>query len=57
MKHLSAMHIVGETGADEFSPTHFSNALTIPTYRDGDQLLVCKRHPTFAACHADPLQL
>ncbi|KAF6226881.1 hypothetical protein HO133_008322 [Letharia lupina] len=33
------MNIVGETGADEFSPTHFSNALTIPTYRDGDQLL------------------
>lgn len=35
MKHLSAMNIVGEEGADEFSPTHFSNAVTIPKYRDG----------------------
>ena len=35
MKHLSAMNVVGETGADEFSPTRFSNALTIPKYRDG----------------------
>lgn len=35
MKHLSAMNIVSETGADEFAPTHFSNALTVPKYRDG----------------------
>ena len=35
MKHLSAMNIVGETGVDEFSATQFSNALTIPKYRDG----------------------
>ena len=35
MKHLSAMNIVGEKGADKFYPTHFSHALTIPKYRDG----------------------
>ena len=29
------MNIVSEVGADEFHPTHFSNALTIPKYRDG----------------------
>ena len=35
MKHLSAMNVVCEKGADEFYPTHFSHALTIPKYRDG----------------------
>ena len=35
MKHLSAMNIVREKGADEFYPTQFSHALTIPKYRDG----------------------
>ena len=35
MKHLSAMNVVCEKGADEFYPTHFSHALTVPKYRDG----------------------
>ena len=35
MKHLSAMNVVCEKGADEFYLTHFSHALTVPKYRDG----------------------
>ena len=35
MKHLTAMNIVREKGADEFYQTPFSHALTTPKYRDG----------------------
>ena len=35
MKHLSAMNVVGEKGADEFYQTQFTHALTAPKYRDG----------------------
>lgn len=35
MKHLSAMNILNETNADEFTSTHFSTSLTDPRYRDG----------------------
>ena len=35
MKHLSAMNVVCEKRADEFYPTQFSHALTVPKYRDG----------------------
>ncbi len=35
MKHLTAMNIVGETGADHYIPMPLSLALTEPKYRDG----------------------
>ena len=35
MKHLSAMNVVCEKGADEFYRTQFSHALAVPKYRDG----------------------
>ena len=35
MKHLAAMNIVGEKGADEYVSTPLSDALIIPKYRDG----------------------
>ncbi|KAI1482509.1 putative O-methyltransferase [Daldinia eschscholtzii] len=35
LKHLAAMNIVAETGADKYVGTPLSNALTEPKYRDG----------------------
>ena len=35
MKHLRAMNVVGEKGADHYVATTFFNALTEPKYRDG----------------------
>ena len=35
MKHLVAMHVVGEDGPDSYRATDLSNALAIPQYRDG----------------------
>jgi hypothetical protein len=35
MKHIAAMGYIKETGADEYAPTSFSNALTIPIIGDG----------------------
>ena len=35
MKHLSATHIIAETGPDQFASTPISTALTIPKYCDG----------------------
>jgi hypothetical protein len=35
MKHIAAMGYIKETGNDEYAPTSFSNALTIPIIGDG----------------------
>ncbi|KAL9601564.1 MAG: hypothetical protein Q9219_002398 [cf. Caloplaca sp. 3 TL-2023] len=35
MKHLTAMNVVEEIDADQYTATPFSNALTEPRYRDG----------------------
>ncbi|KAI0852445.1 putative O-methyltransferase [Daldinia vernicosa] len=35
LKHLAAMNVVAETGADKYVGTPLSNALTEPKYRDG----------------------
>ena len=35
MKHLSALKVVAETKADEFTSTSISKALTEPKFRDG----------------------
>ncbi|KAA6411226.1 MAG: Winged helix-turn-helix transcription repressor DNA-binding [Lasallia pustulata] len=35
MRHLVAMNVVGEKGADHYVATPFSTALTEPKYRDG----------------------
>ncbi|KAF2833250.1 S-adenosyl-L-methionine-dependent methyltransferase [Ophiobolus disseminans] len=35
LKHISAMGYVQETGSDEYAPTNFSTALTIPIIGDG----------------------
>ncbi|KAI1330330.1 putative O-methyltransferase [Xylariaceae sp. FL0255] len=35
MKHLAAMNVVGEKGADTYVATSLSNSLTEPKYRDG----------------------
>lgn len=34
MKHLAAMHVVAEVGADEYKPTASSVAMTVPKHRD-----------------------
>lgn len=35
MKHIAAMNVVSEIGADNYTATPLSNALTEPKYRDG----------------------
>lgn len=35
MKHLTAMNVVAETGADAYEANLLSIALTSPKYRDG----------------------
>lgn len=35
MKHIAGMGYIKETGADEYAPTNFSRALTIPIIGDG----------------------
>lgn len=47
MKHLSAMNVVGETGADEYISTPISTALTVPKFRDGISYLFNVAGPSF----------
>jgi hypothetical protein len=35
MKHLAAMNVVGENGADTYVPTRLSDSLAEQKYRDG----------------------
>ena len=35
MKHLAAMNVISESGADSFVATPLSKALTEPRFRDG----------------------
>jgi hypothetical protein len=35
MRHLAAMGYIAETSANEYKPTNFSKALTIPIIGDG----------------------
>ncbi|RMZ72389.1 O-methyltransferase B [Pyrenophora seminiperda CCB06] len=53
MKHIAAMGYIIETGADEYAPTSFSKALTIPVIGDGYPALAggahvsCSKFPTY----------
>jgi hypothetical protein len=39
MRHLAAMGHIKEVGPDEYEPTNFSDALTIPLIGDGYSLM------------------
>lgn len=53
LKHIAAMGYIEETGSDEYAPTNFSKALTIPIIGDGYPCLAggahrsCSHFPTF----------
>jgi len=44
MKHIAAMGYIIETGTDEYAPTNFSKALTIPIIGDGYPALYVSKH-------------
>jgi hypothetical protein len=39
MRHLAAMGYIKEIGPDQYIPTNFSNAITIPLISDGYPLI------------------